>query len=228
MIYYPSEHLLNFRDLGLWKCQDGHYIPPCLFLRGDVLKERDEEIIRFLKEHQVTTILDLRTEQVATMFPDVFQEEEGFLYHHIPLDEGSNNTINTVPIATLYSQMIEHYDVFKTIFTCIAQAPHGVYIHCTAGKDRTGIVVALLLDLCGVKESDIIFDYCLSSLLIHKNVEEKRKKNPNIYCYSGESKEEYIRDFFQNFRKKYGNAAQYLLQIGLSEKEIQQIREKIY
>lgn len=226
MIYYPSERLLNFRDLGLWKSQDGHYIPPYVFLRSDVMKDKDEAVISFLKEHQVTTILDLRTVQVANTFPDSLKTEEGFFYHHISLDEGSNNTINTVPTTTLYCQMIEHHDAFKTIFQTIAHAPHGVVIHCTAGKDRTGVVVALLLDLLGVKESDIIYDYCLSTSLILKNYEEKRKKYPKTYCYLGESREEYIRGFLEVFRKQYQNAEQYLLHIGITEEEIQQIRQK--
>ena len=50
----------------------------------------------------------------------------------------------------------------KGVFKTIVNAPGGVLFHCTAGKDRTGVVSAILLTLVGVSDEDIVYDYAIS------------------------------------------------------------------
>lgn len=54
---------------------------------------------------------------------------------------------------------IAHADCIKGVFKTIANSPGGVLFHCTAGKDRTGVVSAILLALVGVSDEDIGYRY---------------------------------------------------------------------
>lgn len=57
---------------------------------------------------------------------------------------------------------IAHAVCMREIFKTIANAKSGVLFHCTAGKDRTGVVSAILLALVGVADEDIVYDYAIS------------------------------------------------------------------
>ena len=84
------------------------------------------------------------------------------------------------------------------VFRTIAQAKEGVLFHCSAGKDRSGTVAAILLLLAGVGINDIVIPH-----------------------------EEYMKKFIDMFRKEYQTAENYLLQIGLSDNEVMKIKGKL-
>lgn len=100
-------------------------------------------------------------------------------------------------------------------------------INCTAGKDRTGVVSAILLSLCGVSREDIIYDYMITKVcnkerfdLIHKNFPEV---DMNIVI----PQKRYMEEFLDMFMERYGSAKDYLLEIGLIEDEIEKIKQKL-
>lgn len=227
MIFYPIHNMMNVRDIGLWKGKDGKYILPFRFLRSDRPSLDSEEILPFLESHEISDVIDLRTDRVIKRFPSCLLESS-LNYHHIPIEEGSTISIQSMPVEELYSRMIEHKDTFYQIFHTIAHAQKGVLIHCTAGKDRTGIVVALLEEILGMSEEDIILDYSFSSYILAITSQEYQKTHPQFSPFVGESKEEYMKNFLDGFHKKYGSAYAYLLHIGITEEEILKIERKAY
>jgi len=103
----------------------------------------------------------------------------------------------------------------------------GVLFHCAVGKDRTGIVAALLLSLAGVSPPDIIADYQVSGTYIKVLVERFRKEDPTIPSWAGLSKAEHMESFLQLFFSQYPSVELYLKEIGLSDDQISAIRDKL-
>lgn len=228
MLYYPIHNMMNVRDIGLWKGKNHRFILPFRFLRSDRPSSDSENYIPFLKEHQIQDIIDLRTPRVILKYPNPLKDDSYFHYHHLPLEEGSTISLKSMKPHELYLLMVEHKDTFYQIFSVLAHAKNGVLVHCTAGKDRTGIVIALLLELLGVSEEIIIEDYAYSTLLLESNYPAYQKNHPDFRPFVGESNPLYLKEFFRHFHEKYQNARTYLLSIGLKEEELALIEQKAF
>lgn len=109
----------------------------------------------------------------------------------------------------------------------LQNADGGLLYHCTAGKDRTGVVSAILLTLVGVSEEDIVFDYAISRELNKGRLEAFLKEHPEIDREIVLANEKSMLMFLELFRERYCSANQYLLEIGLTSGEIQKIIEKL-
>jgi protein-tyrosine phosphatase len=162
------EGAVNFRDLGGYHTADGRTIRwRSLFRADDVsrLSRSDRAVVRTLG---IATVIDLRSraEVEAERFP-VDEIPVGF--HHLPL-------IGNLPGFDEYRSgpgwFAGHYlDIARQSGDQIAEAitivarPQScpVIVHCAAGKDRTGVLVAVLLALLGVPDQTIADDYALSA-----------------------------------------------------------------
>ena len=90
--------------------------------------------------------------------PTPLAQEPGIRYLHCPLaGDGRVPAPDEVPLS--YMEMADGTGQMAGALQAIAEAPQAVLFHCTAGKDRTGVVAALLLWLAGVSEEDILADY---------------------------------------------------------------------
>ncbi len=228
MLYYSLDNMMNFRDIGLWKSNDGKFIRPLVFLRSDRPNDDSEGLPTFLKEYSINDVIDLRTDRVIAKFPNPLKELPFINYHHLPIEEGSTISLKEMPVTELYLRMVEHRKTFKEIFDVFASAKGGVLVHCTAGKDRTGVVIAILLDLLGVSEKTIITDYAFSSVVLSISGPIYQRTHPDFCQFVGESKPEYMKEFLKTFHEKYISAREYLLTIGVSEESIELIRAKAY
>lgn len=114
-------------------------------------------------------------------------------------------------------------DVFKTI----ADAPEGVLYHCTAGKDRTGVVSAILLSFLGVSEEDIVYDYAISREFNKVRLEAFLKEHPEINREIVLANEKSMQRFLELFMNRYRSAEQYLLKLELDMEHIQALRKML-
>lgn len=80
--------------------------------------------------------------------------------------------------------MLERRENPARVLRLIAQAEGGVLFHCTAGKDRTGCIAALLLSLAGVELSDVLADYQMTELYIRETVRRIRREHPEAAASS--------------------------------------------
>ena len=97
--------------------------------------------------------------------------------------------------------------------------------NCSAGKDRTGVVAALLLDLAGCHEYDIVKDYSESyenNMKMMKQLEEMLPKEEEKFLGSDPR---VMMRFLAYLREQYGSSKGYLLNIGLDEDQIEEIKE---
>ena len=176
----------NVRDFGDTINQRGQRIKEKRFLRGnalDSLSEKDMGILR--NQYHLSCVIDLRTDEEIAEKPDV--EMESVQWLHIPVLKGSTIGItreegtgkqtmdlNALPdMLEVYNHMVtDPFSVgqLKKVFQRVmADCDGSVLWHCTAGKDRCGIVSALFLSLLDVEMDVILKDYLVTNeVAIHQ------------------------------------------------------------
>lgn len=162
----PLEGLVNARDLGGYPASDGRVIRFGRFLRSDELWRLTDADIDFLRDFGVRTVIDLRDEEENAVRPDRYIDEPGVSYHNYPLFRG--NAADTEwaerqrerTLVDMYMRAINNRALLRGVFHTIAHADEGcVLFHCAVGKDRTGIVAALLMLIAGCDRQDCVACY---------------------------------------------------------------------
>lgn len=220
---------LNTRDLGGYLGNNNRTTRYHHLVRSDALRYIDEKDKEYLLKNKITTQIDLRTEEIANKYPSMLKDDNRFSYHLIPIEEGSLKSLedcNSIPL--LYMKMIHNKKAFYNIFKTISSIKDGFIINCTAGKDRTGIVSYMLLTLAGVDKEEIKKDYLLSNACIEENLPKVREAKPNFPSFLGFAKEEYLDGFLLEFYKEYKSVEDYLLSLGITNEEINIIKERMF
>ena len=226
-IYSLLETTLNTRDLGGYRI-DGteNYTKYGRLIRSDVASYPSEKDIEFLKNTGITTIMDTRSVDEKEKKPHGLAKVEGFEYYDIPIPEGSGVPDSVEAVPDSYIQ-IAHSEKISKVFKTIANAEGGVMFNCSAGKDRTGVNSALLLWLCGVRKSDIVYDYMRTKKnnkerfeLIHQNFPEL---DMNIVIPN----ENNMISFMKMIEESYDIVENYFSAIGISRDEQKKITAKL-
>ncbi|SDA62664.1 Tyrosine phosphatase family protein [Lachnospiraceae bacterium G11] len=131
------------------------------YIRSEFPETLTDKDVAWLKANNVTTVVDLRDPESCEKKVCRLENEEGFDYHHMPVTVGMQvpPTPDDVPIA--YSMMVD--DNLYKIIDFIEKCPTGVLYFCNAGKDRTGVVSAMLLKRAGYDREVIVDNYVLSA-----------------------------------------------------------------
>ena len=99
--------------------------------------------------------------------------------------------------------------------------------HCTAGKDRTGILAMLLLSLAGVAREDILADYQISETYLAEIIQLIQLRVPDLAAFAGQSRREYLEECMDLLLDKYGSVPDYLRAAGLTAGELETLRHKL-
>ena len=218
----------NLRDLGGYAGTDGRATAWERLLRGDVPRGLTEADIDWLIDRDITTIIDLRTAEELELRPDELKFLPGFFYPHLPLVEGSLLPGTEEDVSESYFRMIDEKTRMAAVLRAIARAPGGVLFHCTAGKDRTGCVAALVLGLAGVAQGDVLADYQVSETYIRDVIRRMAERIPDMAAWMGRSKPEYMERCLGLLLEKYRSVSGYLLAAGLTEEELYLLRDKLF
>lgn len=157
--------LSNLRDLG-GIAAPGGATRAGRALRSDSPHRLDPAGQADLLGRGLVLTVDLRGAAEAARRPNPFAGTPGVVWHNIPVFDGIVPRAGAGDIlADMYLRALaERGAAFGAVMTAIADAPEGaVLFHCAAGKDRTGIIAALLLSLAGVDRSGIVADYALTA-----------------------------------------------------------------
>lgn len=163
--------ILNFRAVAPLRAAGGRLRPAALF-RSGAFEAVSAETVAQLGKLGIKAVFDLRTEKEKARAPSSLLADPAFSVVSLPhnIRAGDLTTLLEDPDATadqiratmarIYAEAPATFaDVFALLFQTAARSGAPFVIHCTAGKDRTGIAVALLLDLLGVDRADILEDY---------------------------------------------------------------------
>ncbi len=173
MSWIPLDGAVNARDLGGLPTVDGRVTRSGVLLRADNLQDLTPGDIGELQRRGLGTVLDLRTSaEVEILGPGPLRATP---VRHVHLDliphgfEGHSVLERTIPDESAPEHAVDHLyfdyvrdapDEVATALRTIADPSSGaVLVHCAAGKDRTGVVVALALSLVGVRRDAVIADY---------------------------------------------------------------------
>lgn len=161
------EGCVNFRDVGGYQADGGRVAWRRLF-RSDALHELTEADVATLGELDVTTVIDLRSDferghdgdrqhPLATL---------GVNFVHAPIVNEVNGAYladTGLTLAQRYARIVETAGpALATALTAIAESSGASVFHCAAGKDRSGIMSAVVLGSLGVSDEDVIADYAMT------------------------------------------------------------------
>ncbi|SNT01356.1 Protein tyrosine/serine phosphatase [Asanoa hainanensis] len=179
----------NVRDLGGLATTDGRRIRSEALLRSDGHHKLTADTVAAIRAGGVRRIVDLRWARENTKWPSPFGGDPRYV--NAPLIGDGDYEI----LPDTYAALLDHNrPQIGAAFRAVAEAPPGgVVVHCHAGADRTGVLVALLLLVAGVAEDDIADDYALTDG-VHR---------------------EAMVNTLDHLRQTYGDVAKYLADCGV-------------
>ena len=127
------------------------------YIRSDYPGKLTDDEVKWLRKNDITTIVDLREEKEYKDRQCLLEKEEGFTYYHMPVTGGGGTPESPEAVARTYLGMLD--DQMERIISTIMNAESNVMYFCGAGKDRTGVVSAIILRKLGFSDQVIIDDY---------------------------------------------------------------------
>jgi len=219
--------LHNARDLGGLPTANGPLEHGRLF-RAPHLDDLSPDGWAELRAAGIRTVIDLRNED------EVARAVAGVTRVHCPIEDQSDarfmeqfGTLLATP--RYYGEALSRWpEMFVRVFRTIAQAePGGIVIHCAAGRDRTGQIVAMALSLAGVPRSAILDDYEVSMREMNDHAgsgagsDETYLEPSQINAVVARNRSA-LDDFLSGI-----DAAEYLLSAGMTPDELTRVQARV-
>jgi protein-tyrosine phosphatase len=241
--HLPLEGNHNTRDLGGYSTVDGRVTNWGKYLRSDILSNLSLASRDTLIDYGVRNVIDLRRSAELQFKPSVFIGCEAVAYYHQNMTgdlalEGAEKLLEIEDQAERrgrrYCLILEQRkQIVKQVMSILAlEDGLPAIVHCNAGKDRAGIVAALVLDISGVPRETIVEDYILTARhLIMRYREQNPGVPPEEYTWKDLQDEachpatmELTLDFLD---ERYGGIAGYLNEVGVTDEQLEAIRSSM-
>lgn len=226
-----------------------------VLLRSDNLQELTAlDVARLIEDHGLEVVIDLRTEVEVWMEGPTRLADEGSVrieYHSLypAADRDSDLDASTIqiwgapmegefadeaPVVRAYlSYMARRPDSIVSAVSAIARADGAVLVHCAAGKDRTGLVVALALEAVGVERSVVVADYVATAQrieqvmarLLSSSTYRAELEGHNLFDHTPQA--QMMERVLEILDSQSGGAAAWLMQRGLSSTDLERLRERL-
>ena len=236
---YTENNILNFRDLGGYKNNEGKEVKYGHIFRSSPIVFKDELSKSKYLELGIDAIIDFRGDEEANNRPDEVTKEE--YYHICAIDDqqfkGSLNVhelLKNNEMEALYTYMKRIYTIipfnnpaYKKMFELLLNNKKIVF-HCSAGKDRTGFAAYMILRALGVDHETCMKDYLLSNEYLGEGNKEHARnfghdELANLLFFVHERNMNYA---FDAIYKKYSSFEEYLLnEYDLDETKINRLKE---
>ena len=254
MPWIDVEGAANARDLGGLPTEDGGKTVAGRLLRSDNLQElTPADIARLTGEFGLTTVVDLRsTAELNSEGPAPLDAVPSVEHRHHPVlpEEGLATDAVADVLLTRNERdrsrypgnaLTGHYlgyledrpDQVVAALRSIAHARGAALVHCAAGKDRTGVVVALALSVAGVRPDAIVADYAATGDRTEPLLARLRRSP----TYSADvnrrpadahrPRAETMTAFLTELDARHGGAAAWLTAHGLSQDDLELLRAKL-
>lgn len=240
----------NVRDIGGYTTTDGQTVRWGQVYRSGTLSNLTDDGLARLTELGIRTICDLRTTHEVETIPARLPET--IRYEHIPLHEQGEGRGRVLWTVTLRPHRISDLIIYGYITLMLEKRAHlladllrriadpanrPILLHCTAGKDRTGLTIALLLSLLGVPDAAILADFSLSNLFfdeVRQTIQKDAERLAVFGIRSGNlwpllvADPETLRVALAYVRRQYGSVEGYVRgRGGLSDTTLQQLRAEL-
>jgi protein-tyrosine phosphatase len=236
----PLEGCLNFRDLGGYPAADGRLVRWRQVFRSDALHLLSPaDIVRVRDELRVRDVIDLRSSAELRSEGQGPLAEEAVRFHHVPLFDGEVRSEDReraaqVRLADRYVFLAEIAgERIARVITTIAAADAGAVFHCAAGKDRTGVISAILLGLLGVPDDVIVADYVatrenLDAIADRLNaLEGYRAMLAALPPDTMHANPETMVEFLARLRAAHGSVERYATRAGVPSDAVARLRERL-
>jgi protein-tyrosine phosphatase len=212
----PLAGVANARDVGGLRTESGTAVQPLRLLRTARLNRLTDDDREWLASIGLRTVIDLRQPFEIQSWPDALGDLRVERVNTPPSLEGQDSGT----FFDLYLSMVDDGAAFAGAVRALAR-PGGLpaLVHCTAGKDRTGLLVAMVLDVLGVEEKAIVADYLLSN--------ERLAANPGDVKFEFPIREELMTGSLAYTRERFGSVEQYLLAHGVTAEELATLRAEL-
>ena len=216
----------NTRDLGGHLTASGKMTLPNRIWRSDAPVTWNDTDADKLKALGITAIIDLRTSGETVRKPCAYANTDGFAYHHFPIMAGSVPPATLEEVPETYLQIATQAETADALRT-IAESATGILFCCTAGKDRTGVLSAILLLACGVDRQTIVEDYVLSREYNKTRLERYLAEHPEVDRRIVLANEVSMERFLGMFEQEFGSVEGYFKRVGLTEEHVSAVRDKL-
>jgi protein-tyrosine phosphatase len=229
MAVIELDGVTGFRDVGGIPAAGGVIRSGRLFRSGHLagLGEQAADAVRA----RIRRIIDLRADEEAAA--DV-TAVEGVAITRLPLYLGSTRSffVEDYSLDEIYAHLLSRSSEQLVAAVRIIAAGEPTLVHCTAGKDRTGVTIALTLAAVGADREAIVSDYALTGRLIpdeHRRATSARlaatyPQSQHAWMLATESPAEVMRATLEALDAEWGSAADYLLAHGFSIEELAALR----
>lgn len=225
----------NLRDVAGYRVGSTTVRPHAL-LRSDAPSSLDDAAATALRDVGLVAVIDLRDEREQQTAPSQFADH-GFTVSHLPIFDSSAHALvqPEVGLTQLYRHMVEGCATTLTaaVRSVATAAPGAVLVHCTAGKDRTGLVSALILLALGVDTETVMADYVAteanldgewSKRMLRRIRRMRVTVTDNITEVLVKSPERVLRETLEWIDTEHGGVHAYLESIGIDENVIVRLR----
>lgn len=246
----PLEGAHNFREIRDYRTSDGRTIVPGQFYRAATISGLTDTDHRYLSGLNIRNIIDLRSSREIESSPSRWMPEsdtvtwahkdnsaEGDLSRLIA-EEVSDHREFRRTMLQIYDRLPEEMSTaFTQILRHLASDRLPLLIHCSAGKDRTGLATAIVLDLLGVDHDTVMFDYLLTNATFdqayayfekHYGISKIDARGPHIVKTMLGAHPEYLQTAFDRIAKDHGSVEGYATErLGLSREELGSLRHRM-
>lgn len=229
--------LSNFRDVAGLPAGDSQTRPHVLY-RSDSLASLTDSDAHTLARGPVGFVVDMRSTSETVAMPGWPTDAPHPRLVPMPMLDGSMQSLAELPsLEAIYRDLLAGAgEQFARVAALVADGPEGVLVHCSAGKDRTGVSVALILLAVGVNRDAVLDDYAQSSVnldgewharmltgMAHMGVEHTPQMDALMIGTDPTGLDRVIREV----EISYGSAMGYLRAHGLTEAQAGSLRERL-
>lgn len=235
------ESASNVRDLGGLPVRGGGMVRRGRVYRGDAIHGATSADVSVLRSLGIRTVYDLRSPDELAR--DGIGQFAGSIaeHRHAPIVQVSLSPFDpridwaTVNLRDRYLEMLEQGgDAIRSVMLALCDDRSGpVLFHCSGGKDRTGVVAALILRVLGVADEDIIADYAMSERNLAPRVRafldrlEGAGIDDDAIAYLTSSPPARMRYTLREIDARWGSAPRYLETIGVGAEEIARVEANL-
>ncbi|WP_294307087.1 tyrosine-protein phosphatase [uncultured Chryseobacterium sp.] len=233
------ERVYNFRTIGNIKNTEGRTLKKGKLYRSGHLYRLKSRYFETLENLGIKDVIDLRNSKEIAQKPDHIPDGMAYKNESAFEDEGDqlgqarklvlkgkiNSSDAEKKMLDFYRNYVtEHPEVIRKIITGILESDTPVLYHCTAGKDRTGIITALILTILKFDKQTIYNDYLLSNNYREKLVNKRLNLARNLHFIYPKLdigvleklswvETAYLDAAFNEIDKKYGSINRYIQEV---------------